>query len=211
MFDAFSQIQNIELQFKNLIIQFENIKLQIQNYGINNSIGSQIQNMGILMLNFGVQMLNTSTILPNIAINMNNIRQKIQEHIIKIQNVLKLIDNSIQNIVINNNNMMSNNPFQMQMMNIKMDNNINDNEVFGLKYNVKFHTNTGMLNNIIVDGETTIKEMIKMYLKRIGKNELIDLEKIYFLFNGKIMNIYDDKKVKDLFGNFSIPMIIVEN
>ena len=105
---------------------------------------------------------------------------------------------------------MMNNPFLMQTMNIEMDNNKNENEDSGFKYNVEFRNYTGFIKNIVADEETTIKEVIKIFLKRIGKNELIDSKKVSFCYSADIVDINNEKKVKDFFRNNTNPKIYFE-
>ena len=206
MFNVNSQVENIGMQMKQMEVQFENLIFQINNYGINN-FGMNIKNIGMQMLNAGAQMVNIGIQLPaNDILTGSNLKQQLQEVITNIQNMILQIDNKMQMEMMNN--MMMN---QMQMINMNIGNNIDNkesikkNKDFSFeKYNVIFQLE--LLNiNLIIDKETTIKEMIEIYLKMVG----ISKDKLSFVYNGQGLNIDDNKKVKDFFHNSSNPLILV--
>ena len=206
MFNVNSQVENIGMQMKQMEVQFENLIFQINNYGINN-FGMHIKNMGMQMLNVGAQMVNIGIQLPaNDIFTGSNLKQQLQEVITNIQNMILQIDNKMEMEMMNN--MMMN---QMQMINMNIGNNIDNkesikkNKDFSIeKYNVQFKLHDKI--NLVIDKETTIKEMIEIYLKRVG----ISKDKLFFVYNGERLNIDDNKKVKDFFlKNSSLQLIRV--
>ena len=208
MFNVNSQVEYIGMQMKQMKIQFENLIFQINNFGINNC-GINIQNMGIQMLNAGAKMVNIGIQLPtNGGLIGSNIKQQIQEVLTNIQNIVLQIDNKIQMEMMNN--MMMN---QMQMINMNIVNNINNKESINKdynynikKYNVTFDSPFGKIV-FVIDKETTIKEVIEIYLKRVGKSK----DKLLFIYNADKINIDDNKKIKDFFTFISNPRIYVED
>lgn len=82
---------------------------------------------------------------------------------------------------------------------------INNNSI-----NVIFTTGNGFKTKILIDKETTVGEMLKQFLTKINKPELINNGDIKFIFNSEILRFDDQKKVKKLFGNIGgFPQILV--
>ena len=199
MFNINSQVENIGNQMKQMEIQFENLIFQINNYGINNC-GTEIQNMGMQMLNAGVQMVTIGIQLPSFASNIN---QQIQDVLANIQNISLQINNKMQMEIMNN---MMMNQMQMPNMNIVFNNKEMAKEEYDQKkkYYVTFnYLGTKIAFNL--DEEITIKEMIEMFFKEIGKSK----EKLNFYYNAKIININDKNIIKNIFLSNPIPRITV--
>ena len=206
-------IQNVCFQMKNIEIQFNNFVMQTQNYGLENTI-CQIQDLGFQMINIGIQLLDIFTTTSN-NINVFMIKQQIQNMINQMQNIEMKIN-------INNENEMNNNMMMMQipnMMNIFESNNSmgdiinrsNENICFEQKktiekYNATFIQQTGIRINLILDKETTIKEMIELYLNRIGK-ELTNLKHSLFSYNGNKLDIDSNQSINEIFKDSANPWI----
>ena len=62
-----------------------------------------------------------------------------------------------------------------------------------------------------VDGKTTVQELIHLYFKRKGKENLIvnNVEKVYFIYNSKIL-IYENnnEKVSSLFREINFKILV---
>ena len=206
-------IQNVCFQMKNIEIQFNNLLVQTQNYGLQNTI-CQTQDLGFQMINIGIQLLDIFTTRSN-NINTFMIKQQIQNMISQMQNIEMKINIKNKN-EINNNMMMMKKP---NMMNIFESNNSmgdiinrsNENICFEQKetiekYNATFIQQTGIRTYLILDKETTIKEMIELYLNRIGK-ELTNLKNSHFSFNGNKLDIDSNQSINEIFEEISNPLI----
>ena len=203
---------------KNIELQFENINFQILNC-CNNNLGTQMQNMGIQMINIGIQMIDLGIQVPNIDIIETNIKQQIQDVMMKIQNISIKIENKNQMEMMNKmmiNQMMMNQMNQIPMFNMGMTNNLNEKCLIKNeeklhefeKYNVKFRLPSGVINLLVLDKETKVKDMLEIYLKKFANPK----EKLIFIFNASKIRLDDDTKIKDFFrwaGAF--PIITITN
>ena len=73
-------------------------------------------------------------------------------------------------------------------------------------YNCVFHGSLGEKLVIIVEDSCTIKDLIHLYFKRKGKDNLFinNIEKTYFIYNSTLINYRDnDNRVSSLFKDFS--------
>ena len=219
--DLNMQINNIKLQLKSIQSQFENVENQMKFMGMT-FIGSQIQNLGIQMTNCGIQMLNIGIKLPDMNNNCLNINNQIQNIKMQIQNIemnCLNMNNENKNIPVQmpNFGMMGMMMPNMEMFNNEFNNPQNNNvkqelNDFNLrKKNIVFTLPAGNKVNITFNEGTTIDEVLKTFLKRIGKPELINTkDELFFLYNGLKLNFGDKTKVEDLDSNIrEIPQIIV--
>ena len=105
----------------------------------------------------------------------------------------------MESMIMMNNIMMN----QMQMINMNMiPNNEESYEIE--KYNIKFYFNA-KASLLVLDKETTVKEMIETYLKKMCKSK----DQVIFLYNAKRINIYDNTKIKYFFEINQIPKVDV--
>ena len=207
--DIIFQFQNTKLQLNNIQTQMINIDNQIQNMGLM-STGSHIKNLGIQMLNTGIQLLNIGMQIPSIDMNVNFIIQQIGNIRMEIQNIeMKYTNMNMQN---------NNAPFQMQNMGMNIFNNNNlDNkfeEANTLKVNLVFKDLCGHKKIFYYDYGTTINDVLEIFLRKIGKPELINniQGKISFILNGRILNFGDKKKIEDIFQSpYSVTEILINN
>ena len=217
------QLQNIKQQLGNIDTQFTQLMNQMQymtSFNVYN-MAVQIFNIGINMLNIGTQMPNIGNNTFNYALQIENIGMQIQNIGSQIKNMNNM-NNMNNNMIIPNNNMMM--PNQMIGLNL-MDMNNNDDEWmrgFNMgvdevneeeevdntkKMNIIFKTTQGVVNNLCCKYGTTIDELLKKYLHRVNKPELI--EKLCFLFNARQLKFGDKTKIEDFFEGISNPKVIV--
>ena len=77
------------------------------------------------------------------------------------------------------------------------------------KINIVFKTTGGLITNLTVDPERSITDILLLYLKRVDKAEYYKPNKdIFFLNNAKKINVYDKRKIRELFG-FNLGQIII--
>lgn len=115
-------------------------------------------------------------------------------------------------IVIKTNNIISINDFNISLEQNK-ENNV---DKIGSKILIIFTTTQGVSTNIIFDANDSVSNLLKIYLKRIGRPELISSlmeggNKIEFIYNANPLKINDTTKVKDIFKNSSNPRIVVND
>ena len=66
--------------------------------------------------------------------------------------------------------------------------------------------------NLVLDNDITIREMLIIFLKKIGREDCLYEEKIGFECNGNAIKLNDNRKIKELFRNDKgIFSIIVHN
>ena len=113
-------------------------------------------------------------------------------------------------IVIKTNNIIPRNDFNISLEQNK-ENNVDE---VGSKIRIIFRTTQGVTTIIIFDNNDSVSNLLKTYLKRIDRPELISNlmeggNKIAFIYNANHLKINDTTKVKDIFKNSRNPKIIV--
>ena len=181
-----NQISDNATELKNIGQQLQNFGNQIQNLGM--QISNINQNFGIQMQNIGLQISSMAMRIFNIGINisnMNKIKQsnEFQNQMLQMQMMMNMMNNNMMN---NINELIGRN-----------NNNNNHNEILDesneQKIFIKFETSMGEVTSITVSIDKTIKELINLYISRTGE----DINKIYFIFNGKKIDPNDKTKIKD--------------
>ena len=81
----------------------------------------------------------------------------------------------------------------------------------GPKINVLFTTTIGTSRIIILTHGTTIDQALKKYLNQVGKPELVNSDKISFLFNAAKLNFGDNTTVEKFFKNSVNPKVVVND
>ena len=176
----------------------------------------QIDNIGIQMLNTGIQLINIGIKIPDINNNNSYLKQQFQNIIMEIQNLIMQLDNQFSNIGMYNMGM------PLPKMNLQM-NNTNFSETFiknnekekynekkyKEKQNVCFQTMDGRKMHLVFDYGTTVNEMLKIFLIKIGRKELINNNEKVFLFNAKKINVTDNTPIEEFFKT-SNPIILVQ-
>ena len=83
----------------------------------------------------------------------------------------------------------------------------------GPKINIIFKTTKGVQHNLILNMSTTVDAALALYLKRVGKPELINNieNKICFLYNAAQLKFGDNTPVGQFFGNSPAPKVLVND
>ena len=78
------------------------------------------------------------------------------------------------------------------------------------KINIVFKTTAKEKKNIVADFGQTMSDVILLYLKKEGKEKLFRRSSgMFFLYNAKMIDIYDETKVEEFFKDKKNPLIIV--
>jgi hypothetical protein len=88
----------------------------------------------------------------------------------------------------------------------------NDNSG-GNKVNCVFKTTQGVVSNVLVEGNKTMGELLKIYLKRMGKEELIGKKDVgvCFLYNATKIDFSNKTTIEDFFHFTPNPTLIVND
>ena len=153
--------------------------------------------------------------------SISNLLIQLNEHIIQINSIVLEMNNIIKqtnNKEFNNkqieqiNKLLKiircqtdyNKPLEPNFDKIKIENN-------NIKtINILFATSSqGKKENLVVNYGTNIDELIKLYLNKVKRPDLINNEKnISFIYNSKPLNFGDKRKVENVFKNNSNNNII---
>ena len=78
--------------------------------------------------------------------------------------------------------------------------------------NLVFKTTGGLITNLNVKRGTRVFEVLSLYLKRVGKPELFNPNSgIFFLYNARQINIYDNTKIENFINLVMGPTIMVND
>ena len=78
--------------------------------------------------------------------------------------------------------------------------------------NIVFKTTGGLITNLNVKRGTPVFEALSLYLKRVGKPELFNPNSgIFFLYNARKINIYDNTKIENFINLVMGPTIMVND
>ena len=78
----------------------------------------------------------------------------------------------------------------------------------GPKMNVIFGTNEGYTNNLFLNYGTTLDQMLKIFLKKIGLEDHYKSNKICFLWNGNTIKFGNKTPIEIYFKNAICPKIV---
>ena len=153
--------------------------------------------------------------------SISNLLIQLNEHIIQINSIVLEMNNILKqtnNKEFNNKQIEQINkllkiircqtdyskPLEPNFDKIKIENN-NIKQI-----NILFATSSqGKKENIVVNYGTNIDELIKLYLNKVKRPDLINNEKnISFIYNSKTLNFGDKRKVENVFKNNSNNNII---
>jgi len=83
----------------------------------------------------------------------------------------------------------------------------------GNKVNCVFKTTQGVVSNVLVEGNKTMGELLKIYLKRMGKEELIGKKDVgvCFLYNATKIEFSNKTTIEDFFHFTPNPTLIVND
>ena len=209
------QIQNIKVQLKTIENNLDNISMMINMNNIN--IKSQLENIGIQMLNLGIEIFNNSLSFIGI-INTLDSTKKLTNISLQIQNLINQLNNNMTMPIIPiNNNLSIPNLLQIPIMPINnnfynFQENNNNNNLTIEKYNITFETTGGLKILLSLDKKTTVCEMLKAYLIRIEKPELINTyDKIIFIHNRFKIRFDCQSTLEEYFKGIPNPLILVDD
>ncbi len=153
--------------------------------------------------------------------SISNLLIQLNDHIIQINSIILEMNNIIKlsnNMEFKNNQMTQLNEL-IKIINKQIDYNkslepcydkikIENNKK--RKINILFATSSqGKKENLIVNYGTNIDELMKLYLNKVKRPDLINNEKkISFIYNSKQLNFGDKRKVETVFKNNSNNNII---
>ena len=85
----------------------------------------------------------------------------------------------------------------------------------GPKINVIFKTTQGVTHTLVYNYGTTIDEVLRKYLKRVNREDLLNDEqtrgKICFLFNAAQLKFGSNTKIEEFFKGISNPKVVVND
>ena len=78
------------------------------------------------------------------------------------------------------------------------------------KINIVFKTTSKVKTNMVADYGQTMSDVILLYLKKEGKENLFKrCSGIFFLYNAQMIDVFDETKVEEFFKDVSNPLIFV--
>ena len=190
------QIQSLKLQIDNIKCQLDNIELQYKNniqMGMTNLLNESL--IGEQLLNLSIQLLNSGISSFNIGKKLNIEYEDYNEKLNKIIEQINLLtnENNIQPLLMMPPPLMLNNQSQM------FDYNYNNNNCIQKK-NIVFDDRSGEIINIQVEYGTTIAELLEQYFDRLYNQNINNINyKIKFLYDGKTLEMYDQRKIEEVF------------
>ena len=153
--------------------------------------------------------MNQIKTISNLLIQLNEHIIQINSIILEMNNLMNFENNKEFNIKQNeqikklfkiiNNTTDFNKSLEPNFDKIRMEN----NKINIKKINVLFATSSqGKKENLNVEYGTTIDELIKLYLNKVKRPDLIDKDKnISFIYNSKALNFGDKRKIENVFKN----------
>ena len=202
--DTNFQIQGIKSQIDNMKFQIENIETQynnMMNLMMLGQIGDQLLALSMQMLNTGIQTFNIG---KNLTFNIDKYFNQLKtitdqiNNLINIHNIEKQQQMMQQQIMAQQQQMM----MQQQMMaqqEIMHNQNQQQQVKEWRKVNIQFRLYDGTMRNIIMNTNSTIKEIYDRIIKEVCNNEN---KYIYISFKGKYLKRDDNRKIKEYFADY---------
>ena len=137
--------------------------------------------------------------------NQNNNPMELNYYLMQMMNInpylFQMNNNSHQNIMFMPSNFNNNNGFQdlgiLPRPN-QIPNLMNDPDSFpgipGPRINITFETSTGITKNIPSPLNITVKELLSKFAQKVGINENLVWDKIFFIVNGLVLKREDQNK-----------------
>ena len=143
----------------------------------------------LIQLNEHIIQINSIILEMNNLMNFENNKEFNTKQNEQIKKLFKIINNTTD----------FNKSFAPNFDKIRMEN----NKINIKKINVLFATSSqGKKENLDVEYGTTIDELIKLYLNKVKRPDLIDKDKnISFIYNSKALNFGDKRKIENVFKN----------
>ena len=78
--------------------------------------------------------------------------------------------------------------------------------------NINFKTTLGNKTTLEIDKNNTIDELLKKYLDKINKSDIINNteESLYFTYNAEKLEFGDQRKIEDVFSNNNPTILVSE-
>ena len=188
--DANDHIQTLKTQIGNIKLQIDNIELQYNNIQMGNLmnesiIGNQLFNLSIQLLNAGISSFNTG---KKLNMNYDNYIDQLNKISVLINSLTEV--NNIQPLPI-----VSPPPMMLNIQNQPFY--YNDNSK---RKNIIFDDRLGEIINIQIVYGTTIRELINQYFDRLYERNSNNINyKIKFIYDGKTLELNDQRKIEDVF------------
>ena len=97
-------------------------------------------------------------------------------------------------------------------MNENQANEEDNSASLGNNINFIFKTTQGVVTNVFINPQKTMGELIQVYLKRMGKPELINKKGgVCFLYNANKITFDDKRIIDDFFRGNNTPIIMVND
>ena len=154
----------------------------------------------------------------------SNLLSELNVHLVKINNIVFEMNNIMNKL--NNKSNAIENDFMEQMNDLlKRINNMNystklkvsydelgdqSNNINSLK-NIIFKTTLGSKTTLEINSTITIDELLKQYLYKINRSDLINNteESLYFTFNAEKLEFGDKRKIDEVFTTNPNPTVLV--
>ena len=101
--------------------------------------------------------------------------------------------------------------FKLVQEELKSQENIYNVIGSGPKINVIFRNTRGDCHSLVVNYGVTIDELLKEYLKRIGRPDLIGDNRISYIWNASKLKFGDKTTVEKYFRNVNNPKVVVND
>ncbi len=154
----------------------------------------------------------------------SNLLSELNVHLVKINNIVFEMNNIMNKL--NNKSNAIENDFMEQMNDLlKRINNMNYNTKLKVSYdelgdqsnnlnslkNIIFKTTLGSKTTLEINTTSTIDELLKQYLYKINRSDLINNteESLYFTFNAEKLEFGDKRKVDEVFTTNPNPTVLV--
>ena len=220
------------MNMNNMNMNNMNMMNMMNNMYNNNMNGMNFNNMNMNMMNMMMNnMYNNNNMFNNIATNFGNMNNpNINMNNNNMANSMNNLGQNNNNFNVQNNNNINNMAFSSG--NVNTINNVNNNqepkELLPRNdkvmkdntlvsnngnqpiVNIAFDASTGSKVIISAPKNTTIKDLIKQYIKKINISENHIGKDIIFLFNGEKMNPHSEKTLQD-FPFFAVITVFDQN
>ena len=157
-----------------------------------NLLLANIQNQGIANYSYP-NLINLSFQFINFGIDLLNIGVQHKDDMTNTMNIKTQLEESIKNL---------------EIINQKY---YNDSKFF---YNVRFNVSNGQRYVITCNSNNTVDYLIKEFLKKVGRNDLFDMEdrEYNFIYNAMKFNSRQNKpkKLNEIFNNSPTQIIYCE-
>ena len=152
----------------------------------------------------------------------SSLMTELNTYIIKIMNIVYKINSAFSKI--SSVEEKQNYNFLEQMNNLIKDINdmkykefpkIKNNIVTGINIEslkiINFKTTLGSKTTVEIDKNNSIDELLRQYLTKINKSEIINNteESLYFTYNAEKLEFGDERKIEDVFTTNNNPTIII--